>query len=219
MSLDPNQSAKSSFPLIPEGNHPARCFAIVDIGKHYFMGIKDKQPSQKVMLCFEFTKFMHSSKEGEDKQPLIICQEYSFALGDKATLPKVLKSWGKLSKPIEKLNIAPYLGQFCSIEIEHNPSKKDPAKIYANIAYKGQAIKPLNGEKPKKHNKDILFDLDNFSWDAFNSLPFLPKKKLQESCDWSGITAKHPKPIEQGMASSQEDEENDLIQNDDSPNF
>jgi len=220
MSLNPNQATQRQRKLIPEGSQPARCYAIVDIGKHYFQGKTDKDPISKVMFCFELTKHMHKFSEDSPLEPLTVNQEHSFAIGDKANLPKMLKSWGRLKVAPTKLDLKPYLGQYCMLGIEHTKSKKND-NVYSNIEFKGLAVKPFEGTtKPNKFHKDIWFDLDAFSWDAFNKLPYQAKSKIKESASWPAIIAKFPEPINQEQQPVNSVDEEQFVPNDgDSPNF
>lgn len=201
MSLNPNTATKIQRKLPKTGLQPARCYAIIDIGKQVqvFKGER-KEPSQLVLICFEFTKFMHKFKEDQPAQPLTIFQEYTYSLGDRAKLPKVLKSWARLNKPIAQINLKPYLGQYCMLNVEHQQSK-DGQNTYAKISGNGLSVSPYMkelGNPPVKFHKDIYFDLDNFSWEVFLTLPKRAQKRIRESQDWSGIIAKFPEPINQG---------------------
>ena len=201
MSLDPKQAAKIQRKLPDAGNQPARCFAIIDIGKQAqsFKG-QAKDPAQRVMICFELSKFMHTFKEGQPAEPLAIFQEFTYSAGEKAKLPKVLKSWGKLSKPVASINLKPYLGQYCMLNVEHTASK-DGTTTYANISGNGLGISPYMkelGNPPQKFHKDIYFDFDAWSWESFFKLPRRAQKRIRESVDFAGICSKFPEPIQAG---------------------
>jgi len=222
MSLDPKKAKKIQRKLVDEGLQPARCFAIIDIGSHYktFKGAKSENSTQQVMLCFEFTKFMHKFGEDKPAEPLCIFNEYTFSAGDKAKLPKVLKSWGKIKAAITQINLRPFLGQYCHINVEHTEGKD--GTTYANIGAKGLSINPYMkevGPVPKKFHKDVFFDLDYFDWNNFNSLPKRAQKRIRECEEWNGIISKHPEPIQENEAPVNQIDDAGFEQDEDAPAF
>lgn len=221
MSLDPTKTKKPQRKLPDEGLQPARCFAIIDIGSHYktFKGVKSETATQQVMLCFEFTKFMHKFGEDKPAEPLCIFNEYTFSAGVKAKLPKILKAWGKLKSAVEQINLKPYLGQYCHINVEHTEGKD--GNTYANIGSSGLSINSFmkeTGAVPKKFHKDVWFDLDNFSWNLFLSLPKRAQKRIRECEEWNKIISKHPEPIQQNESAVEQIEAYQAV-DDDSPAF
>lgn len=196
MSLDPKNTAKMPKSLPEQGLQPARCFAIIDLGTQTgtFKG-QPKEPAPELMICWELTKFMTTYKKEDGPVPATVMQKYTFSNGKKAKLPKVLKSWGKLTKPIEELRVKPYLGKYCMLNIVHSEDGE-----YANISDGGAGVNPYMIEipKPAAHYKDVYFDLDNFSWEIFDSLPAYPKKLIQASKEWPAILKKNPAPVNQG---------------------
>ncbi len=201
--------------LPEEGRQPARCFAIIDLGtqKGFFNG-KPKDPAPEIMICWELTKFMVTYKEGEAPQPITINQKYTYSSGERAKLPKILKSWGKIANPVTKITpkfLSNYVGQYCMLDIEHNEGKDTGVK-YANIGNKGLDVKPFektidtgNGQKvtvtpPKPFHEKLFFNLDEFSWDQFYKIPEFIQKTIRMSEEWPKIIAKNPEPVSDGNA-------------------
>ena len=213
--------------LPKEGRHVIRNYGVIDLGKHpvVFEGkaTLDKEGKQvyqnQIALLFEFPKVLEAFKEGEAPTPFTIAQEYTFIASDRAKICKVLKSWGKLKESPKKLNLKPYLGKYCEANITHSISKKDPSKVYANIGDAGRDILPLTKEfenpaEPGKiiklvdennvpvgcraHNKDIWFDLDNFSWEQFKMIPKYVQDKIRKSVEFPAILQKFPEPAVPG---------------------
>lgn len=215
MSLSAEKSTTNSKPrpVIPEGRHIARNYGIIDLGTQMvsFKGAPP-EPKQLVLLQFELPAFMHVFQEEKGPQPLVTSQEYTFIATDRSKLCKVLKAWGKLKEMPKQLNLKPYLGRYCEIKIDHTIAKKDGTTIYANIADGGRWIDALSDSQksslpkvlPAGSNPTIWFDLDNFSWELFNSIPSWIQKRIQTSQEWSGIIAKYPAPTDQAQ-SNQED--------------
>lgn len=208
MSLSAERSATNSTPrpTIPEGRHIARCYGVIDLGTQMvsFMGAEAK-PKPIIMLQFEIPAFMHVFTEEKGKQPLVTSQEYTFLATDRSKICKVLKSWGRLKEMPTRLNLKPYLGQYCEVKMEHTISKKDGKIVYSNIADGGRYIDALTPEQkaslplvlPTGSNPNMWFDLDNFSWEVFNKIPEWIQKKIKLSQEWSGILAKYPAPAAQ----------------------
>lgn len=205
MSLDPNQTQRKPRTLPEIGIQSARCYAIIDCGKIYkeFNGAKQEYPTPTVLLCFELTKYMTTFDEKDGPVPFTIQQEFAFSASSKAKLPKVLKSWGRLTKPVTTINLKPYLGKYCVVNIEHTESKKNPGEMFAKISGNGLGISPWDKERatPAVHYKDIYFDLDQFSWEVFKTLPQKAQKLIKSSEDWPLILKKNPEPVSQGNTS------------------
>lgn len=227
-NLSPENSTRSSVTKVLPGVglQAARCFAIVDLGKHeqVFNGkpILDKKsgkqlaPSVRIMVLFELTKYMTTYTEEQGAVPYVVQQQYTFSAGQKAKLPDVLKSWGAMSKRPEKIDLRPFVGKTALISIEHSEDGK-----HANIGSKGRAISPWQKEFPitKAHyfytppkekgqpsqQNGIFFTLDKFDPVVFEQLPPFTKKNISESIEWPSILAKYPqcaiKPKEQSVES------------------
>ncbi len=209
--------------LPKEGKHVIRNYGVIDLGKHpvIFEGkakLDDKgnqvyQPA--VALLFEFPKVLEPFKEGDEPTPYIIAQDYTFIASDRSKICKVLKSWANLKQPIKKLNLKPYLGKYCEANITHTVSKKDTSKVYANIGDGGRDVLPLtktfeNPAEPgkiyplvdergipigcKSHNADIWFDLDNFTWEQFKTIPKYVQDKIRKCQEFPSILQKFPEP-------------------------
>lgn len=197
MSLNPNNTAKAPKNLPEEGLQVARCFAIIDLGTQptSYKGVAG-DPQPQVMLCFELTKFMKTFKPEEGPVPAVIMQKYAFSNGAKSKLPKILKSWGRVKGEIKTLDLQPYNGQLCVLNITHSENGE-----YANIGDNGRAVNPFSTDfaKPQPHYEKIWFDLDKFSWAEYNKLPQWPKKLITESAQWQDILKKYPAPVGQGV--------------------
>ena len=224
MSLDPESANFPPRKLPDTGLQPARCFAIIDLGMQpgMFKGVP-KEPQPEVMFCFELPKFMNEF-EGK-KSPTTIFQKYSFYNTDKAKLPKVMQSWGKLKAAPTTLNIKPYLGQSCLLNITHTQDGK-----YANISDGGRGINPLMDGMAKLTpiNENIWFeipkDFSKFDWTLFFKLPKFAQTTIRKCTDWNAIIAKSPEPtktMEQNGAVNQMEVEHEGVTTslDDEPVF
>lgn len=217
--LNPEAKGGAALKLPDAGLQPARCYAIIELGMQptTFKGVVG-EPSQKVMICFELTKYMNKY---EDKEfPTAIRQEYVWSAGAKAKLPDVLKSWGSLSKRPEKINIKPYLGQYCLLNLVHTEDGK-----YANIASGGRGINPFMKEmaKPAKFHADIYFEIPakykDFDWNLFFTLPPYAQKLLRGCGEWPSIIAASSEPTKAAQQSIEIEEDNQVFSDNDGPAF
>lgn len=193
-----NAPSNSNGPRVipPAGMHIARCYAIIDLGTQNTSWQGQPKQVPQVQFSFELPSQLHVFDQNKGPQPMSVHQTYTLSSGDRAKLPKVLKTWGKMTKdPVITADfIKVYLGKFCTITVEHRPSTKNPNEVYANIAMGGAAIGPKMEGVPiptYPQNPTILFNLDEFSWETFNKLPKFMQEKIQASLEWSGIVAKH----------------------------
>lgn len=180
-------TAKNSTPreLIPAGNYVARCYKMVHIGtvNEEFQG----KPIVKNLVRFswELPTELRVYKEENGEQPCSIDKEYTLSLADKANLRRDLKSWrGKDFTPIESENfdVIKLLGVACMLNIVHIPSKKDPTKVYENIA----SISPLpkGFECPKQINETFVFEHENYDQGKFDLLPQFITDKIKLSNEY-----------------------------------
>jgi len=197
---------KTQKPIPPMGPQLAVCYSIVDLGTHTEQ-FQNQEPNHvnKVHFSWELPNHMAIFDKEKGAQPMALFQEYTLSAGDKAKLPKMLCSWGKMTK-IDKISarlLQAFLGQPCTINVEHYPSKKDTDAdtgkviMYANVGMKGLSVMPMMDGMIKPTgtiNTKTFFSLDNFSWATYDALPKYLQKKISESKEWSGILAMHPKP-------------------------
>lgn len=204
---DTTASSQKQGPLIPEGQQPARCVAIIDIGtqKRSFNGV-EKDPIGQVYFKFEFSKYTHSYKEGEPAKPLSIYQNFNWTADERGKLSIVLKAWAKYKKPLDTITVKfvkAFLGQYCSIYIEHNVSEKNKL-TYANIGNKGKDIKPfdINVPKPSEGETPKFFNLKEFSWETFRGLPKFIQEDIRKSAEWPAIIKINPEPTQEVAGST-----------------
>lgn len=213
MSFENPGFEKKQGPIPTPDLHAAICYAVIDLGKQkeQFPG-KPEQIVSKCQFCWEFTNLPHAVfDEAKGPQPMAVFQEYTIAAGDRAKLPKMLASWGRMAAPqsISSALMKMFLGQACAIQVEHNPSKKDKDSktgqpiMYANVGQKGLSVMPWPasfGHKPTQSvNKPIFFSLDHFTWEQYDALPKGIQKKISECMEWPQILASHPRPAGSGQ--------------------
>jgi len=164
-----------SYDPLPTGIHQAVCIWVIDIGMHEIEWQGNKKLQHKVMLVWELPSlrgdFPNQDGTTSDK-PRVISNEYTLSLSEKANLHKMLVSWrGKVFTPEELsgFDLKNILGVNCQIQVIHNPSKKDPSKIYANIAN----VLPAAAGAPKvePENKPIFFSFEDHKGEGCPDIP------------------------------------------------
>jgi hypothetical protein len=197
MAWKPKTTFDSEYELIPAGNHEAYCYGLVDLGTHPrpdYLG-KKKDPAQKIRLYFEFTELRKVFKEENGEEPSIKYVDFNFVFGDNSNLTKVLKPW--IGNP-ETFDLEKLIGMPCMVKIEHEPGKKDPSKIYDNITAITEMSDKLKKLMPKRHNKDMIFNIDEHGFESKQYEKLYPgaKKKIVESLEYkeyeSGPASEEP---------------------------
>lgn len=198
--LDPikkDEYAKTEINLPEAGITPARCFAIVDIGKHHtaFNGIISETASHMVFIGFEIPSVKNKFGKDDIEKPYTIWQKYTYSANEKAKLPKVLKSWGKLKALPEVIELRTYLGQWAALTLEEYEGKNEKKGV--KIAGNGAMISPMmKGAKVEKaFYANIFFELNKFDWEVFNELPKFIQEEIKKSKEWPSVLKQNPQPI------------------------
>lgn len=179
MSLIVSDNGKD-FERVPEGTHLATCYMIVDVGTQKTIFNGAEKWIKKVVLGWELTGELMS-----DGKPFTITQRYTASLGSKAALRRDLDSWRGKAFTEEEAKAFPLvnvMGKGCMLSIVHEESN---GKTYTNIKTvmglpKGTTVAPLV-------NSPVLFDLDEFDHDVFESLPSWLKTYINASKERSPI--------------------------------
>lgn len=144
-----------SYELPPDGTHPARCVAVIDLGTH-----TEQFPRQepfdraKLMICWELVDAPMSGTIGRNH---VVYVDYTASLHEKARLRKDLKSWrgGKDFADEEEFHVSKLLDQPCLITIEHRQSK-DGSKTFAHVV--NVTAVPRGTTVPKTKLKPFLYE-------------------------------------------------------------
>lgn len=205
--------------LIEAGNYVARCYQMVQIGTVTEIINGENKILQKVRIGWELPTEQKVYKEENGLQPLVVNEEYTLSLGEKANLRKMLASWrGKdfTSDEAKSFDITALIGKTCMINIIHKPSKSDPTKIYSKIGSVSNVPKGLS--VPPKINDVFLLSYDNFDWNKYNSLPDFIKDKMKGSLEFKGLSADIPTPgHEDGKPAPVRDMAGNVMAEDDLP--
>ena len=220
MSLTVSYSPSAAFKRVPAGQWPARCVGVIDLGsqKTQFPGEEEKLTRQ-VQLIFEVY--------GEDEQGVALTVEHeghevpmqistkrmTMSMNEKANLRKTLHAWrGRDFTPeeLKHFTVGKLIGAPALLNVVHEEGKN--RKTYASIF----SITPLPAAMkkglPPGATKSIVFDLDEFDADTFDSLSEYLQNIIKESVEFKARkppAAKAPDPAT-ATVTAFDDIDNDL---------
>ena len=122
--------------VIPAGNYAARCYQMIHIGTVAEVILGEEKILNKVRIGWELPTETRVFNEEKGEQPMVLSEEFTLSLHEKAKLRKFLASWrGKdfSEEEAKSFDVTKLLGAPCMLNIIHKPSKKDPSQIYAVI--------------------------------------------------------------------------------------
>lgn len=128
-------AGSKDFAEHPEGQFPAVCVDVVDMGN--YMDERFGKMKRKIRIVFQTTAENHENlnEQGRPK-PFIISAWFTLSLSEKALLSKFLEDWfGKKLTPEQRaagIKLEKLVGQYAFIQIAQAPSRKD-GKMRANI--------------------------------------------------------------------------------------
>jgi len=170
--------------LVPAGNYVARCYSMIHIGtvKENIKG-EDKW-IDKIKITWELPTELRVFKEENGEQPMVISQDFTLSMNEKANLRKFLESWrgkGFTEDQAKSFDVTKLLGIPCMLNIIHKASKA--GNDYAMISSVGAL--PKGAECPKQINATFEFNFeDNFDEKALESFPDFIKDKIKGSVEY-----------------------------------
>lgn len=172
--------------LIPAGNYVARCYSMVEMGTITDSYMGEPKTQQKVMITWELPTELKVFNKEKGEQPLVISQEFTLSLNEKANLRKILESWrgkGFSEDEAKAFDISKLIGVPGLLNIIHKPKQNGEMKQTISTITpvpKGMTV-------PKQINKTVLLSYDNFDDDVFNSLPDFLKTKMKGSQEYQAL--------------------------------
>jgi hypothetical protein len=174
---------KREFKVAPVGSHLARLYRIIDLGtqKSEYMG------QVKMLRKVKFFWELHGDDlKTDDGKPLIQTRNYTLSLGDKASLRKDLESWRGKSFTDDELrgfDLRNLLDKWCMVTIQHRTAQN--GNTYADAV----AITPVpsivqKAGVPQGVNPCVLFDLQKFDQEVFDSLSQGLKDQIMQSAEY-----------------------------------
>lgn len=175
--------------VIPAGNYAARCYQMIHIGTVAEVILGEEKILNKVRIGWELPTETRVFNEEKGEQPMVLSEEFTLSLHEKAKLRKFLASWrGKdfSEEEAKSFDVTKLLGAPCMLNIIHKPSKKDPSQIYAVIGSCSPVPKGLKVDP--QINETFVLSYDDFSWDKFNGLPDFIRNKMLNSLEYAALT-------------------------------
>lgn len=177
----PVNSGKT-FELVPAGNHIARLVRLIHIGTIPGEYLGQQKETDTVRLTFEIPEELRVFKEGTEPQPMIISQEFTNSMGEKANLRKIVQGMlgtdFKLDDGADEFTLDQLVGKACMLNVIHKTSGK--GNQYAVLA--STAPLPKGLEAKPQANDSFIFDFeDNWSEEKFQGIPDYLKAKIQSS--------------------------------------
>ena len=173
------------FQPLEAGTYPARCYSMVHIGTVTENIMGEDKTMNKVRISWEIPTELKEFKQGEGEKPWVVSKEYTLSLHEKSTLRKDLKSWrGKdfTEDEAKGFDISKLLGVACMLSISHKESK---GKKYMEVAGVSPLIKGF--ALPAQINPTFELNYENFTIEAFNTLPEFIRKKMESSQEFKKI--------------------------------
>ena len=199
------------YPPCPGGNHPARCYGVIDLGTQMDgMPGKPPKPTHKVRLMFEIPGETYIFDDKEGPQPYTLSKKFTLSLGEKATLRKDLENWRNKKFTEEELagfDIGKVLKAPCMLTVVHSEKLKDGAKkVYANIGNISAMPKGLQcGEAV---NKPILYSIEDGIGGSFDDLPEWIQEEVKRATEFK-VKPPTTHTAEGGNDESPEEEDNE----------
>lgn len=174
---------EKTYKLIPEGTYIARIYSVVCLGLHDVEWKGEKKTQSKVRITWELpSELIEYEKDGKKvTAPSVIGKEYTFSMGEKANLRKVVEQVIGTSlrdDEAEGFDIFNLLGMPCMLSVAHKP-KKDGTGKYQII---NSIASPMRGIAiPEQVNPTVKFDIAEWDQKVFDSLPQFIKDRIMES--------------------------------------
>jgi len=236
MGLVARESEKKKRELLPEANHVANCYSIVDIGTHYSEFYKKWQ--HKVFITWEIPEERIEVERDGDKVdlPKVKSQKYTLSLHENAVLRKHLEGWRgrKFTKAeLQGFDLENVLGKPCQIQIMHD--KKEDGKVFDPVSNitplpKGFAGKEIENdlfffflpqELDAKGNKRPEYDQELLDTEIPAEMQEWLVKMLEDSSEWKlrsqlmngngdQATAEESKPITEDVTDYSQADSDDI---------
>jgi len=139
MSLLARSSSSTNFKILEEGTHVGTCFAVIGVGRQE----TPWGPKEKVYIGWEIPEErVQFEEDGEEfNQPIVIWQNYTISLSNKANLRHILEGWrGRAftKGELDGFELFNLIGKSCLLTIVHSESGD---RTFANVQSIGKVMK------------------------------------------------------------------------------
>jgi len=175
---------------IPAGIQTAICWSIYDVGTQSYEFEGNMIIQRKIIIIWEVPAHRPKiEKDGVEKDlPMVISEEYTLSLNEKANLRKALESWRGKVFTLEELkgfDLRNVMGKTCQLQIIHKPKKN--GDIFAKIQNVLPAPEGVTLKNPE--NPPVYYDMEENKFDfPPEMLPWV-FKKIQLSAEYVAFNA------------------------------
>lgn len=174
-----------TFQNVPEGNHIAVCYRVIDLGtiRGEYMGKENFR--RKVLISWEIP-----DEKMEDGRPFTIGQRFTWSMSEKAQLRKILESWrGKAFVETDfgpqGFDIINIIGVGCMLNVVHETKN---GKTYANIASVAKLPKGMSAPAPANQRSFVWLSREEFIEGNFDSLSDGLKAIIQQAPEYRAMS-------------------------------
>lgn len=183
MGIIATKTEGTNISPVPNGNHIAICYEMIEIGTVY--NETHQKHEKKVRIGWELCLEKKQFKPDEPAKPYVINREFTLSMHEKSTLRQFLESWrGKKFTDDESraFDVTVLLGKPCLLNVVHSESNN---KVYSNVS--GITSVPKGTTIPTQVNQSRLLSYDNFDWTMFDSLPDFLKDKMKKTPEFEKL--------------------------------
>lgn len=192
MALIASDKGGADFIPAPAGNHPARCFALIDIGTQNdtFQGKTIR--AHKAVIFWELPTELHEFSPGDGKEPFTLSKRFTLSLHKKATMRGFLEAWrGRAFSDEEAkgFDVAKLVGAPCLLSVIHKPKINDPGKMSAVV----NAATPLPKGLvcPAAMLKPLVYEVSMGQNEVFRNLQPWIQKEIMKCEEFNASPASH----------------------------
>lgn len=181
------------FAPVPEGNHIAVCYRVIDLGtqRGEYMGKENHR--RKLIISWEIP-----DEKMDDGRPFTIGQRFTWSMSEKAALRAILESWrGKAFTEADfgpqGFDIMNIIGVGCMLNVVHAHKN---GKTYANIASVAKLPKGMTAPAPTNPRNFVWLTREEFLEANFDNLSEGLKSTIQASPEYKALS--EPERIQEG---------------------
>lgn len=153
------------FELVPEGNHIAVCYRVIDLGTQHGEYMGKPKVQRKILISWELP-----DEKMSDGRPFTTGQKFTWSMSEMANLRQTLESWrGKAFAEADfgTFDIASIIGVGCMLNVVHATKN---GKTYANIASVAKLPKGMVVPPPSNPRSLVWLTREDFVEGNFNDL-------------------------------------------------
>jgi hypothetical protein len=163
---------------------------MIDLGTREEEILGQKKVVHKIRITFELPTELKVFNPEKGEQPCVISKEFTLSMNEKANLRAFLTSWrGKAftEEEASAFDVTKLLGVPCLLNVIHKQGRKDPTKVFDEIA--SATPMPKGMVCPPQVNPTFEFSHSEWDWEKFNGLPNFLQEKIKQSEEYKALTS------------------------------